>query len=106
MYIFYEKKVFRKKSLGGTPDKKLEKFFFEQNGLVYMSVHAVFDGDYEYDIVLVETLDKKRKSQRIPVYLTMKIPEISKHFHKFPLLSDFISKNNIIFVISMKNCVY
>jgi hypothetical protein len=64
---------------------------------VRLSVDAIFDGDYEFDIIFVEKCNEKSKIARYePVG------------HNLLILAFFITffnKNYIKFVISVKNCV-
>jgi len=67
--VFLTKNNFLKKSWRSTPDKEFEKMFLNWNISVYISVDVVFDGDHEFDILLVEKCNKKKaKIARYELY--------------------------------------
>jgi hypothetical protein len=58
------KKNFSQKILMGYIRQKISQHFLNWNILIYISVDAIFDGDYEFDITCVEKCNKKSKIER------------------------------------------
>ncbi len=68
------KKIFSKKSMGDTPGKKFENFFFDKRVSNFIPITAAFHRDYESDIFRFKSMIKEGKNGEIPTRWGMNRP--------------------------------
>lgn len=80
------KKTFSEKSMGDTPGKKFENFFFDKRVSIFIPIDAVFHRDYESGIILVGKTEKVTDLWKFMAY-SYPNGSVSRRF--FPPLSYF-----------------